>query len=62
MLENVREWMTLTAKHVEKASVQKVLVGNKADRDGESHRAVRCARKFGWGHPCVRSAVQTKYA
>lgn len=29
--DNVRNWMTDIDKHVEKASVQKILVGNKAD-------------------------------
>jgi hypothetical protein len=56
--------MTLTAKHVEKASVQKVLVGNKADRDGESQRTVRCVCKFGgvgW-HTYLWSAAQTERA
>jgi GTPase SAR1 family protein len=29
--DNIRNWMTDINKHVEKATVQKILVGNKAD-------------------------------
>ena len=36
--ENIRKWMRDIDKHVEKASVQKMLVGNKAD---SSEGAVR---------------------
>ena len=34
--ENIRNWMTDINKHVEKASVQKILVGNKADVSQET--------------------------
>lgn len=34
--ENIRTWMADINKHVEKASVQKILVGNKADVSAES--------------------------
>lgn len=37
--ENIRNWMTDINKHVEKESVFKILVGNKADADDTVRRA-----------------------
>ena len=52
--ENIRNWMRDINKHVEKASVQKVLVGNKAD---QSEGAVRPIHKCSCQQPALPSGV-----
>merc|ERR1712070_105236 len=42
--ENIRQWMSLTSKHLEKSTVPRVLVGNKADTNESQARKVSTAQ------------------